>query len=1015
MSSVADPLTQGGESIAFLSFQLDRRAGRLTNDGETIPLRPKTWAVLLYLAERPGVFVTRDELLDAVWPNVAVTPNTLNKSIAELRVALGDDAREPRCIETVHGRGFRFIAESPNQPASKAVVNGGSSNTHTFVGREAELRRLGELFAKACVGERQMVFVTGPAGIGKTALVEEFLPSPVLRDARSVWVARGVCVEQHGAREAYMPVLDALAGLAHRPDAERLVGLLRRTAPTWLVQMPWLFGDDADAVRRALRIARPERMLREFAALIESLTSDLTLVLVLEDLHWSDPSTIDLLSFLAQRREPARLLIIGTYRPAEVAVHAHALASVVGTLKMHRQCTELPLHDLSEEEVRQYLDRRFSGATFGPALATKIHKYTDGNPLLMISVVQHELLQGWIVETDPGWGLTIPVEKLQLEIPEDARQVVEMDFESLSPADRALLEAASVVGVEFPVHTVAAALECAVDDAESRCEDLVRRRWFLRAAGNVEWADGSVSECYGFIHELYRNVAYAEIPEGRRRRLHQRIGEALEAVYGDRATEIAATLAAHFDRSGDHTRVVRYLAAAAKLALRRFANREAITNLEDALARVPRLPDEGERRRRELELRLALVPALSDVHGFASEPVRENCDRAYAICVAMDRPEQLFEILYARDLLYWHRADKVMAPQLLAELDDLASRRGSSAHRLIVDTLLVRGAFHSGRFVEACRLAEERLPPPREAAATPLPFVAGVQPLILAHSHVAVALWMLGHTLRARELTQASVAAARETQLPTTLCAALWYACLLEVLSRNPARAGELAEQTLALADEHGLVQWHSGALALHGWVLIQTGMVREGIDVLERDRASIRATRRGLIATHPLAFQADGHRRLGEIDAGLAAVDESLAMAEATLDRSYWPELWRIKGELLLAAGSAPQTDARGDARLRASDRGWREAESCLLRGLEMARESEAKSLELRAATSLARAWHARQRTAEARRLLSEICQWFGADAENVDLAEARTILEQLAPGVGDGLRSPPHTSREN
>ena len=304
-------------------------------------MRPKTWAVLLYLVERPGALVTKEELLDAVWRDVAVTPDTLTKSIGELRVALGDELKRPRFIETVHRRGFRFIGKMGEEAASGAT---GTSADRVFVGRAAELQQLAELYAKACAGERQIVFLEGPAGIGKTALVDAFLDSPPIAGSLAPpWIGRGACIEQHGTHEAYLPVLQALDQLAQRPDADRLVALLRRAAPTWLAQLPWLIGDDAEALRQTLQAARPERMLREFAVLTEALTAELTLVLVLDDLHWSDQSTVDLLALLAQRREPARLMVIGTYRPADLTVQDHTLSPVIHTLRRHRQCVDLAL------------------------------------------------------------------------------------------------------------------------------------------------------------------------------------------------------------------------------------------------------------------------------------------------------------------------------------------------------------------------------------------------------------------------------------------------------------------------------------------------------------------------------------------------------------------------------------------------------------------------------------------------------------------------------------------------
>jgi len=562
--------------IAFSSLHLDRRAGQLTRGGQPIPVRRKTWEVLLYLVERPGVLVTKEELLDAVWPEISVTPDVLIRSIRELRLALGDDSRKPRCIETVHRRGYRFIAEvrvsgpwslvpgsrreeprtkdqqprtkeqgprtSNQEPRSRdqgpATKNQGAGTT-IIVGRDHEMRRLEELLAKARAGERQIVFVAGPVGIGKSALVEAFLDSPAVCAAPTpVWIGRGSCVEQHVAREPYMPVLDALERLARRPHRQRLTRLLRRVAPTWLAQIPWLLGDKTKAARQSRRAAGPERMLREFAAVVEALTTDVTVVLVLEDLHWSDAATVDLLAVLAQRREPARLLVIGTYRPADATVHHHVLSQGVRALQMHRQCVDLPLHEITEESVRRYLEVRFPGADFPARLAPMLHDYTDGTPLFVVAVVEHMLSRGWILETAPGWALSTPLEKLQLEVPDDARRMIEMQFDSLSPTDRALLQAASVVGPEFTAQSIAAGLKCGIDDAEARCEALARVHSFLRVVGS-----SGVARRYAFTHELHRHAAYAEIPDGHRHRLEQRIGEALEAANGKRVTAVAPELA----------------------------------------------------------------------------------------------------------------------------------------------------------------------------------------------------------------------------------------------------------------------------------------------------------------------------------------------------------------------------------------------------------------------------------------------------------------------------------------
>jgi len=1012
------PQTNPASALTFASFTLDLRAGRLLRGSEPLPLRPKTWSVLRYLTERPGVLITKNELLDAVWADVAVTESVLSKSIGELRVALRDSFKAPRLIETVQRRGFRFIAPtSSREPVisdqlsvtsdqwaslASAPITDHRSLITPFVGRAKELQRLAGLLAQARAGERQLVFVTGPAGIGKTALVEAFVDSAAVREsAAPIWIARGVCVEQHGPREAYMPVIDALERLARRSDADRLAALLRRVAPTWLAQVPRLIGDDeAHALRQSLQEVRPARMLREFAALVEALTTEVTLVLVLEDLHWSDASTVDLLSVLGERRESARLLVIGTYRPADAVVHEHVLLSATRTLHARRQCVELPLSDLTAEGVESYLQARFPGSTFPPALAPLIHKHTDGNPLFMIGVVDHLLSSGHILDTAPGWALQMPPDKIDLGIPDDVRRLIENQLDGLSPADRALLEAASVAGNEFTPLVIAAALGCEVGDAEMRCEGFAHAQRFLRVAGHVEWPDRIVSRRYTFTHELYRQVVYAGIPEGHCMRLHQRIGQALEAAYGARQTEIAPQLAIHFERGRDDARALHYLTAAATRARQRFANREAIGYLEAALALVALLPDENERRHRELELRLSLGAALSDIHGFASERVRENYERASELCAAVGSAAQLFGILYARWYVHSIRAERKEAIALAAELDDLARRLRTVEYRLVADAVLVRTAVYDGRFTDAIQLTQGRLARQRHPRPRVTTVAYGPDPSIVAISHSAAALWFLGYPKRAQATVRAAVARARQSGHFFTLCAVLVHAATVELLCRNAAEGGDLAEQAASVSGENGFALWKALAALLNGWALVQQGRALEGSGDIEHALSAMQATGTRLVSAYAYAFLAEGRLRAGMLAEGLAAADAGLAVTQATLDRAYGPELWRLKGELLLEQSKveSSKSKARREKTGHTRPDTVRQAEACFKRALELARAAQAKSLELRAATSLARAWQARGRATEARRLLGGICKWFGSRALSADLTDARALLSELA-----------------
>jgi DNA-binding winged helix-turn-helix (wHTH) protein len=1005
MSGPARPEIEQPESILFSSFRVDRRSGELTRAGTPIPLRPKTWSVLLYLAERPGALVTRDELLDAVWPDVAVTPDTLTKSIGELRLALGDDAARPRFIATVHRRGFRFLPVPADAPVVERPGPDWQELTpgaRPFVGRAAEIQRLDASFLKASRGERQIVFVTGPPGVGKTTVIEALLDLPAFHRATPpVWIARAACVEQHGPREPYMPVLDALGRLARRPDASGLAALLRRTAPTWLAQMPWLIGDDAAALRESLQAARAERMLREFAAFTQALTADVTLVLVLEDLHWCDPATVDLLALLGEHSEPARLLVIGSYRPAELVVREHVLAQAVRTMLLRRQCSELPLHDFAPGEVQRYLKARLPGASPPPSLTDRLYRHTDGNPLFVASVVEHMLSRGWILDTAPGWSFAGCIDRIDLGMPDDVRRMIATQFESLPPADRDLLGAASVCGYQFATHPIAAALRRQIDDVDEHCERLARTQRFICFAGSGEWPDGSPVLRYRFIHELYRQAMYEARSPANRQRLHQRIGEELESRYGDRCNEFAAELAVHFDRAGDAARTLRYLVVAGARARQRFAGREAIDYLEAAIAVAARLPDELERQRQELALRVALAPLLNDHFGFASAALLANCERADQLCQAVGTPEQRFEIVYALGHVYASRADLARCDAVEAEMDGLAQRLGTDEHRLLSDSAALRNAASHGMFAKACALADGRLAPVLAVGLSPQPPRYGADPVIGMVGHHAFALWYLGEVERARSLARANIAAAERPGVSKfTQAAALALTAIVAMLDRDTGAVRRLTGQLLALAREQAFPFWGAIGLALHGWARMRDGEL-DGLQELERARTELASTGACLFSTYVLAFVAEAQLRRGDLAAGLAAVDEGLRVASTTYDRSYWSELWRLQGELL-QAGALTGRPRRGRGAVPADDN-WSAAEHSFEQALERARASQAKSLELRAATSLARAWLARGRAADARRLLEPLCGWFGA-ATGADLDEARALLAELARAGSSG-----------
>jgi len=564
--------------LRFASFRLDAVNACLWRGTKTIRLTPKAFAVLQYLVERPGELVTKDALLEAVWPATVVGDAVLKVCVREIRKALGDPAGTPRYIATVHRLGYRFIAGvadgaeqrrardepaalSPADPTPARHVR--SEGAGHLVGRDRALDRLQMWLDAAWRGRRQVAFLTGEAGVGKTAVVDAFLER-VAADPR-VWIAQGQCVETYGTSEPYLPVLDALARLCRGSAADRLVPLLRRHAPTWLVEMPWLLDSgDRDTLQRELIGATRERMLREMAELVEALTTHAPLVLVLEDLHWSDAATVDLLSLIARRREPARLLLIATYRPVEATLTESPVLELTRELEARGRAQSLALALLGAPSVADYLRERFPGNAFPAELAHVIHARTEGNPLFMVTLVDDLLARGLIAPREHGWELRAALDAVDLDVPESLRQMIDRQIGRVGKEEQHMLEAGSVAGMEFSAVSVAAAMEQPVADVEERCDELVRGQLFLRSLGAREWPDRTVATRYAFVHALHRNTLYQRISPGRRRELHQSIGEREETGYGDRARDIAAELAAHFEPAGDDTRAVRYLAQAAR-------------------------------------------------------------------------------------------------------------------------------------------------------------------------------------------------------------------------------------------------------------------------------------------------------------------------------------------------------------------------------------------------------------------------------------------------------------------
>lgn len=611
------------KQIIFGPFRFDEVNECLWRNSQPIQLRPKAFGVLKYLIERAGMLVTKEQLLQEVWPDTFVGDAVLKDCIRQIREAFGDDAKSPQFIETAHRRGYRFIApinelSAHTQEASPELRQSYASGANprpdvAVLDRDESLAKLAGWLEKALGGKSQIVFITGEAGIGKTTLVEEFLRRTA--EVQDIWIARGQCLEQYGAGEAYLPVLDCFSRLCRGRLRDRCIEVLRNNAPTWLAQMPSLSSrtEREELQEQATGITR-DRMLREVTEAVEALTADTPLILVLEDLHWSDYSTLDLISYLARRQQSSRLLLIGTYRPVEVILNEHPLKDVKRELQMHRLCHELPLEYLTTATVSEFLRLKFSPHRFPDTLASIIHERTEGNPLFMINVIDYLVEEKIIAQTNGEWNLAVKLDKFCCDVPENIRYLIEKHLERLTPDEQRVLEGASVVGMDCSAVAMSAGLGDDVLKIEEVCDGLARQNHFLLPAYLAELPDGTITPRYRFIHALYLDVLYSRLPATRRSQIHGRIGERGEAVYGERVDEIAAELAVHFEQARDNTKAVKYLQLAAENAARRSADHEVVSLVRRGLELLKTLPNTPERDHQEA----ALLRRLSHAHAAAS-------------------------------------------------------------------------------------------------------------------------------------------------------------------------------------------------------------------------------------------------------------------------------------------------------------------------------------------------------------------------------------------------------------
>jgi predicted ATPase len=682
--------------------------------------------------------------------------------------------------------------------------------------------------------------------------------------------------------------------------------------------------------RRTAGVTR-ERMLRELTDALEAASEHAPIVLWLEDLHWGDVSTIDWLASFARRPERARVLLVATYRAAEVLDRAHPLRGLQDELRRHGQCAELPLSPLGPADVAEYLTRRFASEATLARIADEVHRRTEGSPLFMVSVVDDLVDRGVLVRAGDHWTVESGSPAIELGIPASVQRLIERQLDRLDGPDQRLLEIASVVGAEFSAAAVASGAELETIEIETRCHEIARRQHLIHAAGAEEWPDGTVASRFGFQHALYREALYARLPAARRVELHRRVGHRLVQAHGERAGESAGELAMHFERGRDAERAVRYLTVAGRVASQRGAAREAEAYLDRALALIAAIPaspsavaeDSGATSRPlistvlEADVRLALCVPLIALHGYGSSAVEACAGRAKVLCDALGDPRRRF----AANRAVWNASlMRHPVPQTLGfarELMSLAQTiddppRLALAHRALGTSLKLGGelAAAADLLAQGAKLAD---------AVADDDFVAyGEHPGSVCRAFAGWAKALMGDADDAARLAEEAIDHARQRCNPHNLAFALVSSGLVHVFLRVPRRAREIGVEAMALAREYQLPQWLGFGQEITGWAAFHLGEREEGLRLMEAGLRDVLATGARTHTGRMYANLAESCLAMGRTDEARAHVTAGLAHRERHGEHYYAAELLRLRAAVRAAEGAPPAEVARGLAEAR-------------------------------------------------------------------------------------------------
>jgi class 3 adenylate cyclase/predicted ATPase len=839
-----------------------------------------------------------------------------------------------------------------------------------FVGRAAEIEQLYQALDHAKAGRGQVIAVVGEPGVGKSRLYHEFTHSHRVQDC---FVIASTSVS-YGRAASYYPLVDLLRTyfrIEGRDDARlirekvtgRLLSLDRALEP-FLTAMLWLLDVSVDDPQwdRLDPPQRRQQILDGVKRLLLRESQAQPVVVVFEDLHWIDAETQALVDALVESLPAARVLMLVNYRPE----YRHSW----GSKTYYRQ---LRIDPLPVANAYQLLDSLLGNdPTVGP-LKTLLVQRTEGTPFFLEEGVR-TLVETKVLLGDRGsYRLLKSVDAI--EVPATVKALLAARIDRLGPEEKAVLQAASVIGTDVPFEVLQAIADIPAAELRGRLAQLQAAEFLyeVKIFPDLE---------YMFKHALTHEVAYGSLLGDRRRSLHSRIVEAIERLYADRLGEQIERLAYHAVRSEVPSKAVPYLHEAGTRAAQRSANGEAVTYLRQGLDLVAKLPCDREQMRLELRLLLALGPPLQQMQGYGVADVETTYARARQLCEQVGEPFELFQALWGFWLYTLGNARLSEGRRIAEELLSIAERLGDRALLLEARHALSPTTLWIGDPVAARQHSEHGMALYDQEQHRSLAFLyGGHDPGVCCQMHSALALWMLGYPAASLDRGRNGMMLARHLSHPISMVTAIPFLGAVHQLRGEVAPVHELAATMIEVATGHGLAQWLVFGRVLEAWVHAERGDGEVGVAKLQGAVDEYRS--KGNYAWLPFMtlLSATACLKHGAVDQGLTIVSDTLEKANETGVRSWDAEFYRLRGELLLARDP---TDA--------------DAESAFHRAIDTARAQNAKSWELRAALSLSLLWRGHGKRDEASQFLSGIYGWFTEGFDTPDLRAAKALLDELS-----------------